>query len=80
MAGMRVIAALFDDRDDAVRAASLLHDRLALPDEAMKLGSLGAAGEPRDGRPLLAVFVPDPDLGDAHATISASGGHILDTR
>lgn len=78
--GMVVVAALFGEGEAARRAARLLRERLAIPGEAVKLARLGAAGAPEDGRPLLAVFVPEVALDDVRATVTGMGGTIVETR
>jgi hypothetical protein len=74
---MRVIAASFQDLHGATRTATRLAERLALPFDHVKMASLGAAGTPQDGRPLLAAYVPEPEIGLAHAIMRDGGGTVV---
>ena len=74
---MTSLGAIFMQVADARRAARRLTTGLGLPGTDIAIGTLGDAGSRNDGRPLLAVRVPDESLGHARLIITTAGGQIV---
>lgn len=72
------IAAVFASPEAARLARMKLRSRLHLSDGQLAEARLGAAGQPEDGRPLLAVRLPIEQIPAAEWVIRSMGGRLID--